>query len=146
MKTKLCTGECGLEKPLTEEHFAYKNKEKGKWHAKCKECTRAYNRKRYAEDPELRARTRANSKIQNRKTRVITQAYVEKYKTEHPCEDCDENDPVVLDFHHTGELPKKMAISRLVKDFYSLKMVKEEIKKCVVVCANCHRRRHAEMR
>jgi len=146
MDNKVCSGPCGQEKPLTEEFFAPKNRDRETWVGKCKECTSTYNRERYASDPELRRKTRAAAKISNKKTRVITTTYVNEYKLSHNCEDCGEQNPIVLDFHHTGEQPKKGSISRLVQDFYNLKTIKIEIAKCVIVCANCHRKRHALIR
>lgn len=59
----------------------------------------------------------------------------EKQKT--PCKDCGVLYPsYVTDYDHIGE--KKMNISLLINRG-SAKQVKEEIKKCELVCANCHR-------
>ena len=55
----------------------------------------------------------------------------------HPCVDCGEPDPVVLQFDHVRG-SKAREVSLLVSDPASLSTVKEEIKKCKVRCANCH--------
>lgn len=47
-----------------------------------------------------------------------------------------------LDFHHLDEKIKDRNISKAKRDF-CLKTLKEEIEKCIVVCANCHREIHA---
>jgi len=56
----------------------------------------------------------------------------------HPCVECGECDPVVLEFHHVrGE--KSDAVACLLRD-REWRTIAEEIAKCVVLCANCHRR------
>jgi hypothetical protein len=57
------------------------------------------------------------------------------------CTDCGEADPVVLEFDHVG--PKTGDVGQLVRDGVRLARLKEEIAKCEVVCACCHRRRTA---
>jgi L-lysine 2,3-aminomutase len=55
------------------------------------------------------------------------------------CVDCGEKNPIVLDFDHLND--KKYNISRMIHDGFSWKAILKEIKKCEVVCANCHRLR-----
>src|SRR5688500_9382220 len=57
----------------------------------------------------------------------------------HPCVDRGESDPLVLDFDHLRE--KRKAVSILIWSNRSLKYIQEEIAKCEVRCADCHRRR-----
>jgi len=47
-------------------------------------------------------------------------------------------DPVVLEFDHTAD--KKAAVAQLVAGGYSWCAILQEIAKCEVRCANCHRR------
>ena len=66
------------------------------------------------------------------------------YLAVHPCSDCGEPDPVVLDFDHLPEFEKRFEIARAVgASTRSWKSIEQEIAKCEVVCANCHRRRTA---
>lgn len=59
------------------------------------------------------------------------------------CVDCGESDPVVLDFDHVkGE--KRRAIADMVSNYYSIKTIKDEIRKCEIRCANCHRKKTHE--
>jgi len=60
------------------------------------------------------------------------------------CMDCGLSDPRVLQFHHRDPTLKKGSISRMTKNGYSLKKLKEEIDKCDILCANCHLIRHKE--
>jgi hypothetical protein len=54
--------------------------------------------------------------------------------------DCGETDPLVLEFDHLGD--KSFNIAKGIRD-HSWQSVLDEIRKCEVVCANCHRRRTA---
>ena len=59
------------------------------------------------------------------------------------CIDCGEKDILVLEFDHVvGN--KSMNISEMRSGLYSLKKIAEEIAKCEVRCANCHRRKTAK--
>lgn len=42
-----------------------------------------------------------------------------------------------MDFDHRDRLDKKFAISESAR--YSLRLMREEVTKCDLVCANCHR-------
>ena len=66
---------------------------------------------------------------------------VVNYLKEHPCVDCGETDPIVLEFDHIRDKHKE--ISRLISDGVSFEMIQKEIEKCEVRCANCHRKRTA---
>jgi hypothetical protein len=57
------------------------------------------------------------------------------------CTDCGESDPIVLDFDHKIPNKKFKTISRMLSGHYSWNSILDEIKKCDVRCANCHRRR-----
>lgn len=58
------------------------------------------------------------------------------------CDVCGESDPDVLDFHHRNPAEKLFNLSgaNLGK---SKEKLDAEFAKCVVLCANCHRRVHA---
>lgn len=62
-------------------------------------------------------------------------------KKNNPCEDCGGMfHPCAMDFDHVkGE--KLYAVSELVLRAWSFEKIQEEIDKCELVCANCHRLR-----
>lgn len=65
--------------------------------------------------------------------------FVLEYLYQHPCVDCGESDPVVLEFDHIkGEKFKEL--NYMTRNSYSIETIKKEIEKCEVRCANCHRR------
>lgn len=69
--------------------------------------------------------------------------WIESYKQERRCVKCGVADFLVLDFHHSGTDGKDFNIS----DFRyraGFKKLKEEIQKCLLLCANCHRNVHYE--
>lgn len=103
----------------------------------CKSCKLLYNaeyykRTKHIHNPGRRARSREHLQEVNR--------FLAEYLYSHPCVDCGENDIVVLDFDHIED--KFEDINQMRRRF-SLSRLKEEIAKCEVRCANCHRRRTA---
>ena len=69
---------------------------------------------------------------------------VYKYLEENPCVDCGEKDIVVLDFDHIEPSKKAGTVYSILGNSTRWEPVLEEIKKCQVRCANCHRRRTAK--
>lgn len=62
------------------------------------------------------------------------------YLAKHPCQDCGEADPIVLQFDHVRGT-KVSDVSRMVSDCKPIEDIFAEIAKCDVVCGNCHKRR-----
>ena len=57
------------------------------------------------------------------------------------CMDCGEVYPeVCYDFHHIGD--KTDDVSVMIRNNKKLETILEEVSKCVLLCANCHRLRH----
>ncbi len=82
-----------------------------------------------------RERTCVENKYDERKSRK--KEYVDSLKTG-PCTDCNAQFlPRQMDFDHVG--PKKAAVSTLIN--CSIQRILDEIRKCELVCANCHRLR-----
>jgi len=73
--------------------------------------------------------------------RKVNKEYTTKIKEASPCTDCKKFYPhYVMDFDHRDETTKKSDISSICNEG-SLKVVKAEIAKCDLVCANGHRER-----
>lgn len=64
----------------------------------------------------------------------------QKWKETLRCAICKEDHPACLEFHHLDPSQKDYNISELVGR--SMKLIKEEADKCVVLCSNCHRKLH----
>ena len=63
------------------------------------------------------------------------------YLREHPCVDCGTDDVRVLDFDHREPQSKVGGVGEILRRTLSWSVVRSEIAKCDVRCANCHRRR-----
>lgn len=99
----------------------------------CKPCKNEYNRQHYA-------RNKPYYFEKARRSQQRLHAWVRKLK-ERPCTDCGRRYPYyVMDFDHCrGE--KLIEIAQAVGANLSRERIEAEIKKCDVVCANCHRKR-----
>jgi len=76
----------------------------------------------------------------NRRARARTRALIAELKS-HPCADCGGSfPPALMDFDHVRGT-KHGIISRMSGGRMARAKLLEEINKCEVVCANCHRRR-----
>ena len=67
--------------------------------------------------------------------------YINELKQNSKCSKCGDKRWYVLDFHHLNDSDKEYNISYLVKQGAN-KKIKEELKKCVILCSNCHRELH----
>ena len=94
----------------------------------CKICSREKSKKFYQDNVECKA----GKKKENRQN-------INEYLSSHPCVDCKNNNIIVLEFDHIDRSKKHKAISEMIATGYSWIKIKEEIDKCDVRCANCHR-------
>lgn len=76
-----------------------------------------------------------------RERRQRNQDFVGNYIRGKFCEDCGYDDWRILEFDHLPKYDKYKDISTLISGGYSVKKIEEEIKKCSIVCPNCHRHR-----
>lgn len=106
----------------------------------CKPCQLAYVREHYRRTSgAYNARRYALHLIYTKRNRRL----VIEHLQQNPCVDCGENDLIVLDFDHViGE--KRNSISAMIGGGTSVRSLQDEIAKCVVRCANCHRRKTAK--
>ncbi len=65
-----------------------------------------------------------------------------RYKSTLSCMDCGISHPAVLQFHHRDRTEKSFTIADVVRKAASIRQITNEIKKCDVVCVNCHAKRH----
>ena len=84
--------------------------------------------------------------IRNIKSIKLMRFCLFQYKLERECIICGENHPACLDFHHVNPENKIESINYMVRHEYTWGEVLDEIAKCQLLCANCHRKHHAEVR
>jgi hypothetical protein len=120
------------------ENFAVRNRVRGTRQSICKSCQSQYGKQHYQ---TYRSAYIRKARIRNAAQSKINGEFLIEYLSNHPCVDCGEADIVVLEFDHQQD--KLLIVSVLSREGYSLDKLKQEIAKCEVVCANCHRRRTA---
>jgi hypothetical protein len=126
---KVCR-RCKEEKSIDEFNWKVTGKSKQTY---CKICQSSYTKEHYHNNKQP-----YKDRIKQR--HVIFKDLIYNYLSIHPCVDCGETDPVVLDFDHRDS---KKHLVTLMDDF-SVENVLAEISKCDIRCANCHRRKHSK--
>ena len=129
---------CGYTLDVSE--FNFKDRARGRLQVYCKRCSRQYVQDHYWRNkPYYVRKAMARNGVHRRDLFDRLLAYFRS----HPCVDCGESDPVVLDFDHVDAASKSWNIADKVADGWAWRTIQAEIAKCVVRCANCHRRRTA---
>lgn len=101
------------------------------------EKQREASRRHYAKHRE---RVVAKAKEYSKAARVRIRTHINTHLKTNPCVDCGETDPIILEFDHvTGD--KEFNISDAAREGYGMQRLKDEIAKCEVRCANCHRKK-----
>jgi len=102
---------------------------------KRKAMSKIYKARWYQKNKEL---TKAQSRENKRKQKNEWDAY----KSAMSCSHCGASHPsgAILDFHHVDRT-NKQNVSSLIKDS-RFAAAMEEVKKCIPLCANCHRILH----
>ncbi len=103
----------------------------------CRKCKSLQDKNYYKNNKEVH-KLRIKKYINQNRLRLWN------YLESHPCVDCGENNPIVLEFDHTKE-DKLFAVAKMVTK-YSWENLEKEIAKCQIRCANCHRIRTAKQR
>lgn len=133
METKQCS-RCDVRKVIGE----FRVRPSGGLHSRCRACVARYQHDWYVANREAviaRARARGEAAVAANRVRVYT------YLSKHPCVDCGESDPAVLEFDHVGT--KRGDISLMTRAGYAWTTIQEEIARCLVRCGSCHRRKTA---
>jgi hypothetical protein len=154
--TKVCR-KCKLEKPL--EEFTKHKKSKDGYDTICLLCNRDHASKWNKENHEQyllkckRAYRRNKTETLKKQREEYAKAveYIESLKSGKCCIVC-KYDKVyqVLHFHHRDEKTKKFGISASIHilriAYRHPELIEEEIKKCDLLCPNCHAEEHFRRR
>lgn len=120
---------CKANKP--EDSFPINQSKKLGRGEKCLECKSLYNAAHYRANKDKYLKKSERNKIK-------TKQRVDKLKDK-PCTDCGKKyPPYVMDFDHLHNKEFSIATGRKNGSY---RAIIEEIKKCELVCANCHRER-----
>jgi len=127
---------CRERKPVTD--FAWRYISRGIHDTYCRPCRSAYKKMHYRKN-----KRRYLKQAQERRARLLRQRteWLLDYFLLHPCVDCGQSDPVVLEFDHPeGDKEFNISYELLNRPWQE---ITAEIRKCDVVCVNCHRIRTA---
>ena len=121
---------------LPETEFYIKIKKTGQLNPYCKCCQKLFSKENYESNKQsyIDRAQRNSKKYKERNTQYLLEKKVS-------CVKCGEDDLVALDMHHLDPHAKDFAISDNMD--CSESKFKEELNKCVVLCASCHRKFHA---
>jgi len=137
-------------------HIEYyeKNKEKLKQHraqyqeankSKIKQHTAEYRlqniEKERQDDRDYYRKNKGNENSPRNKRMARNRKFVRDYKQTLCCVDCGMTNWLCFDFHHEGD-DKINTIASMSNRGYSIARIQNELKKCICLCANCHRIRH----
>ena len=123
MQLRKCS-KCECEKALSEFYIRQSGKDIGKVVPQCKKCTSE--------------RVSKNSSIRRQRRK----RHIDAWKLRHGCSNCGySKHSAALDLHHVDG--KEGAVSYFMEST-TIKRLFNEIRKCVILCANCHRVHHAE--
>lgn len=121
---------------LPVSNFRFRNKSQNIYHSQCKECEKARDKIYYANNLNRRESVRATADFQKaRNIKIVDEA------KQCGCKKCGEKRSYVLDFHHRDNSLKQDTINHMLKSASAENLI-NEINKCDVLCANCHREFH----
>ena len=123
-----CKGE------FPDDQFNWLSRPQNKRKSFCRVCDRACRARCYRKH-----RTRQIQEVQLRSKKRLQQ--LSEWKATVGCQVCKETDPCCLDFHHLNPSDKEFSISEALAK-RSMASILDEIKKCVLVCKNCHAKIH----
>lgn len=107
----------------------------------CKQCKKDKNSKYYKmKSGEWQAERKRKSKLANKLKLDQSRQIIQQAK-ECGCKICGEKSFCCLDFHHLNPEAKDYNVSEL-RNHLPEQLI-NEISKCIVLCANCHRKYHA---
>jgi hypothetical protein len=99
-----------------------------------------FKKLKYARELYKKQSKLAVLRVAKRKKKIKN--WLEEYKKNLKCFSCGESHPATLDFHHKNKHEKEKSICYLVVNGYSVNKIINELNKCEVLCANCHRKLH----
>ena len=128
---------CARALDLSE--FSFRSRPGGTRTSYCKRCQSSYCRRYYSDHREEHNARRYKHQ---KRYRICNRERLHEFLSGKACVDCAESDPVVLELDHIRG-PKRGNISQMVSNGVTWARIADELKKCEIRCANCHRRKTA---
>lgn len=138
------TEEQKLARKQYQREWYLKNREKvlartNNYYHSNKEKYLELDRERYKRDRSKRIQKSLNRQVENRK-------WAWELKATLSCNQCGEAHSAALDFHHRDPSGKEYNVSQMFSGTYSRQTILAEIEKCDVLCSNCHRKLHHDLK
>ncbi len=144
-KSKIIICKCGCGKTLKEldnwgRKRNYISGHNGRKYDDPKECKRVWIKKAL-KDKKYSKKIANDKRLRNLKKKAVL---VEEFGGS--CSDCDMKydgtNACCFDFHHLDPRLKKFSVNACTFNKFSKQSIYEEVKKCILVCSNCHRILH----
>lgn len=98
-------------------------------------------RSKYSSEEKKKLRYQRNTHAQRNRGVVRKREFVEKMGGK--CCKCGyDKNYSALDFHHLDETKKVITLDVCSLGHFSIQKCEDELKKCILICANCHREVH----
>lgn len=121
--------QCSRCKTVKSLEFFYKDKNNiDGYQYRCKDC---------AKNEAVTYKQQASKNTRRRQVLIYNKFH--EIKSYYGCACCDETEPSCLEFHHLDPKNKDSTINKLI---FSPTKLMIEINKCILLCANCHRKVH----
>lgn len=106
----------------------------------CKDCHSKIQRDRYQNNPSLKEKIKKELRNKSKELKTRCVIYLGS-----KCNDCpntliENKNHVIFDFHHLDPSQKDFALS--TKAHSKFEDIKSELDKCILLCGNCHAKRH----
>ena len=99
----------------------------------------------YHRTKHLKTDSRQRSAVKLARRRALASWYAE-LKSTLLCRGCGQDHPACLVFHHHEPSTKEISLANALSRGWGKNRIRAEIDKCVVLCANCHKKLHARER
>jgi len=127
---------CKLSLPMSA-FAASTNRKRGGSYSRA--CQNAYSKEHYRRNASAHKKRRSVNRLGYIST---NQRWMVEYLQGKGCVDCGEMDPIVLEFDHVSGT-KVDDIGNMIRRGWGRHRIVAEVAKCVIRCANCHRRKTA---
>lgn len=125
MEIKKVCSKCKKEKEIAEFGKCKNNKDGLQFY--CKLCRKEIDSER---------------KEDFKQARIKRRNWFNSLKQNCTCEKCNDNRWYILDYHHLDPSKKDFTIGSFWRDGINKMKIIEEIKKCILLCRNCHSEFH----
>lgn len=139
-------GNCNNYKLLNKDNFYASKGRLTEFDNICRDCRNDYHKTQRRKDYDSKSRRQRRKTQSDKEKQKHQKAKVDciKYKGG-VCNTChiqyDGTNGMIFDFHHIDASTKSFEILKRGKK--TLEAQQDELDKCVLLCANCHRRQHS---